>query len=71
MGRKDMIAKAGELIDHVIAAVEGHGCTPHTEVRVRIGTLGAEYRINVLKGVEDSRGFHLLMELCAVPESGG
>jgi hypothetical protein len=66
-----MIAKAGELVDHIKEAAMHHGCAPTTDVRVRIGTLGPEYRINHLMGVDDARGFHLLIELCAVPESGG
>jgi hypothetical protein len=67
-----MILKAGELADH-LAAAASQGCTPHHDVRVRVGTIqGApEYRINQLKGVNDPRGAYLLIELCAVPESGG
>lgn len=47
-----------------------HGCKPTTDIHVRIGSLGPEYRINMLKGVQDDRGFHLLIELCVVPENG-
>jgi hypothetical protein len=65
-----VITKTGELIEHITVAAQKHGCKPTTEVRVRIGTLGAEYRINCLKGVSDRRGSHLLIELCAVPENG-
>jgi hypothetical protein len=65
-----VIIKAGELVDHITEAAQRHGCRPTTDVLVRIGTLGAEYRINCLKGVRDQRGSHLLIELCAVPENG-
>jgi hypothetical protein len=71
MGVEDMILKAGELIDHVVAAVQEHGATPHTELRVRVGTMGPVYRVQQLKGVQDERGFSLLLELSAVPESYG
>lgn len=66
-----MINKAGELVDHVREAVTQHGATPHTEVRVRIGSMGPVYRIQQMKGVSDGRGLHLLLELCVVPESLG
>lgn len=64
-----MIRKAGELVDYIKAAVAGHGATPHTEVRVRIGTLGPVHRIANLKGVSDQRGISLLLELDPIPES--
>jgi hypothetical protein len=64
-----MIRKAGELVEYIKAAVAGHGATPHTDVRVRVGTLGPVYRISNLKGVKDQRGVSLLLELDPVPES--
>ena len=64
-----MIKKAGELVDYIKAAVEGHGATPHTEVRVRVGTLGPVHRIASLKGVRDQRGVSLLLELDPIPEA--
>jgi hypothetical protein len=64
-----MITKAGQLVEHLTAAAE-QGCTPHMDVRVRIGTVGPVYRISQLKGVNgDPRGPFLLLELCAIPES--
>ncbi len=63
-----MITKTGELIDHIMAAVEQHGATPHTELVVRIGTMGQTYRINQLKGQPDERGFRLVLETSAIPE---
>lgn len=65
-----MIVKVGDLVEHITAAVEQHGCKRTTDIIVRIGNLGAEYRIDMLKGMEDQRGFHLLIQLCAVPENG-
>lgn len=67
-----MISKAGELVEHLVAAAE-QGCRPTMDVRVRIGQIqgSPEYRINQLKGVNDPRGAYLLLELCAVPESNG
>jgi hypothetical protein len=71
MGDQDVITKAGELVEHLTAAAV-QGASPHMDVRVRVGTLGPEYRINCLKGVNnDPRGAHLLIELCPVPESFG
>lgn len=64
-----MITKAGELVEYIKAAVAGHGATPHTEVRVRVGTLGPVHRIANLKGVSDQRGISLLLELHPIPES--
>lgn len=64
-----MITKAGELVAYIQAAVEQHGATPHTEVRVRVGKLGPTYRIRSLNGVEDQRGLSLLIELDGLPES--
>lgn len=64
-----MITKAGELIEHIIAAVEQHGATPQTELRVRVGSLGPTYRVSQLKGVSDGRGFSLLLETELLPES--
>jgi hypothetical protein len=73
MGSEDMITKAGELAQHLLAAAQ-QGCQPGMDIRVRIGTLQGtpEYRINCLKGINnDARGPYLLVELCAIPESGG
>lgn len=66
-----MIHNAGTLIDHVKEAVLSHGATPHTEVRIRIGSLGAEYRIDKLVGVQDGRGFSLVLQAAVVPENHG
>lgn len=63
------IQNAGELIDYVMAAVQQHNATPHTELRVRVGSLGPVHRIKELKGVQDQRGFSLLLELESIPES--
>ncbi len=62
-----MIDNAGELVDYIKAAVEGHGATPMTEVRVRIGKMGPEYRIHELTAVKDQRGFSLLLQTSIVP----
>lgn len=67
----EQINKAGELIDHIIAAVQQHGATPNTELRVRIGRVGPEYTIRGLRGVQDGRGFQLLIETQALPETYG
>lgn len=64
-----MIKNAGELVDYIKAAVESHGATPFTEVRVRVGKLGPVHRIKSLAGVKDQRGFSLLLELDPIPES--
>lgn len=64
-----MIRNTGELVAYVKAAVEGHGATPMTEVRVRVGKLGPVHRITALNGVKDQRGFSLILELDPVPES--
>ena len=64
-----MIDNAGQLVDYIKEAVESHGATPLTEVRVRIGTLGAEYRIHQLTAVQDQRGFSLLLQTSAVPHT--
>lgn len=66
-----MIRNAGELVQYIQAAVAQHGATPHTEVRVRIGKTGPEYRINGLNAVQDQRGFSLVLEGCITPETGG
>jgi hypothetical protein len=68
MGDQVVITKAGELVDHITEAAMKHGCRPTTEVIVRIGTIGAQYRINCLKGQSDDRGTRLVIELCPVPE---
>lgn len=56
------IAKCGDLIDHIKAAVEGHGATPHTPIFVRLGSSGPEYPIAKLQAVQDQRGFSLILE---------
>ncbi len=63
--------KAGEVIDHIIAAVEQHGATPHTDVHVRIGEDGPMYRLANLKGCQDQRGFTLILETEQHPEIHG
>lgn len=63
------IHKAGELVEHLIAAVQGHGAQPHTDIRVRIGTIGPTYRIAALHGSQDMRGFSLLLVTEPAPES--
>lgn len=57
-----MINNAGELVDYIKAAVEQHGATPMTEVRIRIGANGPEYSIEQLTAVQDQRGFSLLLQ---------
>jgi hypothetical protein len=70
MGVEIVILKAGQLAEHMAAAAQ-QGCSPHMDVRVRIGRVGPEYRINELRGVNgDPRGAHLLIELCPIPENG-
>jgi hypothetical protein len=71
MGDQVVIDKAGELVDCLIAAVQQSGAEKHSEIRVRIGTLGPIYQINHLKGVREGGVTSLLLELCVVPESGG
>jgi hypothetical protein len=63
------ITKAGQLVEYIGAAVAQAGATPFTEVRVRIGTLGATYKINRMQASEDARGLCLILETDAVPES--
>lgn len=62
-----MIKNAGELVDHVKAAVEQHNATPMTEIRVRIGTMGPEYRIHQMVGAQDQRGLMLLLQTSSAP----
>lgn len=64
-----MINKSGELIDHMIAAVQSHGATPDTDVRVRIGKTGPEYRIHELVGSTDNNGrdFKLILQTSIAP----
>lgn len=71
MGSEDMITKAGELVEHLTAAVQQAGATQESEIRVRIGTVGPIYRINLLKGVRQGGVTSLLLELDFIPESGG
>lgn len=61
-----MIRNAGELIDHVKAAVEQHGATPHTEIMIRLGPDGPLYGIAQMKALQDNRGFALILEASAV-----
>lgn len=63
-----MIRNAGELIEYITAAVQEHGATPLTEITVRIGSVGAEYRISGLQGVQDQRGFSLLLQTEVLPK---
>lgn len=65
-----MIGNAWDLMQHVKAAVSQHGATPATEVRIRIGATGPEYRIDQLVAVQDQRGFSLVLQGCIVPELG-
>ena len=58
-----MIDKMGALVAYLQAAATEHDATPHTDLRVRVGTLGPVYRIKELKGVRDNRGFGLVLEL--------
>jgi hypothetical protein len=60
------IEKVGQLVEYVTAAAE-QGCSPQTDLLVRIGTLGPEYRIACVKGMRDERGSHLLLELQPTP----
>jgi hypothetical protein len=64
-----VIRNAGQLVQFIEAAVKQHGATPQTEIRVRVGALGPTYRINMLKGAPDQRGFSLVLELMPFPES--
>lgn len=61
------INKTGQLVDYIRAAVETAGAKPETEIRVRIGENGPEYRIEKLMGSEDQRGFRLLLQTSALP----
>jgi hypothetical protein len=64
-----MITKLGELIAYIKSAAQQYGANSHTDVMVRIGTLGPIYQINNLKGVRDQRGAYLLLELNPIPEA--
>lgn len=66
-----MINNAGQLVEFISEAVKSHGATPHTEVRVRIGSLGPEYRIDQLVAVQDQRGFSLVLQAVITPETLG
>lgn len=61
------IDKTGQLVDYIRAAVEQAGAKPDTAIRVRIGETGPEYRIEQLKGVEDQRGFRLVLQTAILP----
>ena len=59
---------AGILVDTIKAAVQAHGCTPFTEMRVRIGATGQVYNIKAIKGQQDARGLRLLIETEVLPD---
>lgn len=59
---------AGILVDTIKAAVQRHGATPFTEMRVRIGQTGPVYNIKQIKGQKDQRGFRLLIETEMLPD---
>lgn len=59
---------AGILVDTVKAAVQQHGATPYTELRVRIGATGPTYKIKQIKGQQDQRGFRLVLETEMLPD---
>ena len=61
-----MIRNAGELVEHVKAAVEQHGATPMTNVLIRLGPDGPLYGVGQMKGLRDERGFALILEATAV-----
>jgi hypothetical protein len=61
------IEKTGQLIDHVIAAVQQNGVTPHTDIFVRIGALGPTYKIDQMKGVADGRGMRIILQTEVFP----
>jgi hypothetical protein len=64
-----MIRKMGELNEHMIAAVQQHNATQHTEVRVRIGTMGPVYAIDRMVGeVVPGIGGRVLLQLSPVSE---
>jgi hypothetical protein len=56
------IQKTGELVEYIMAAVQQHGATPHTDIFVRIGELGPVYRIAGLTGQADQRGMRLILQ---------
>lgn len=62
-----MINNAGELVDHVHAAVQQANATPLTEMRVRIGNIGPEYRIHQLVASQDQRGLCLILQTSIKP----
>ncbi len=62
------VMNAGILIETIKAAVKGHGATPTTELRVRIGATGPVYRIKQIKGQKDQRGFRLILETEILPD---
>jgi hypothetical protein len=70
LGGEDVsIEKTGQLVDHIMAAVQEHGATPHTDIHVRVGPTGPLYRIDKLMGSkEDLRGFTLILETAPHPE---
>ena len=59
---------AGILIDTIKNAVMAHGATPHTELKVRIGTTGPVYNIKAIKGQADGRGLRLIIETEMLPD---
>lgn len=66
-----MIKKMGELVQYMRAAAENHRATPMSDLFVRVGATGPLHRIKHVKGAEDQRGFHMILELDPVPESQG
>jgi hypothetical protein len=64
-----VITKAGQLIEHMIAAVQQHNATQQTEIRVRIGAMGPVYAIDQMRGeVVPGVGGRILLQLNPVPE---
>lgn len=68
MKMEEGVMNAGILVDTIKAAVQAHGATPLTELRVRVGALGPTYRIKQIKGQKDQRGFRLILETEMLPE---
>lgn len=64
----DGTMNAGILVDTIKAAVIGHGATPDTEMKVRLGTTGPVYTIKAIKGQKDQRGLRLIIETEILPD---
>jgi len=62
------VMNAGILVDTIKMAVQENGCTPHTEMKVRIGTNGPVYNIKAVKGQKDQRGLRLILETEILPD---